>query len=266
MVRVEVEDEANEGRTPMKIGIIGYGRMGKEVERIAGEQGINVAWVLDEDANQQGIGLTGDLVAETDVCIEFTVPTAALANVQRVLAHGGKVVCGTTGWFAELSEAEFSMGTGSALVYGSNFSVGANLFAMLTEEAARLFGRFKEYDVAIHELHHAAKVDHPSGTALMLAETVCRAFPQKTKAVSKLESGRIQGEHLHVSFTRVGNMPGRHTVYFDGSDDTIEIQHTARGRSGFARGALMAAGWVANREGIFPFHHVISSLIDRRKP
>lgn len=251
----------------MRIGIVGYGRMGKEVERCAREQGFHVAWSIDEDVNQGGVGITRDLVSTVDVCIEFTTPQAALANVQRVLAHGGKIVCGTTGWFSQLSEVESSVKKpGCALIYGSNFSVGANLFAMITEEAARLFGSFEEYDVAIHELHHAAKVDHPSGTALMLADVVCEAAPNKERAVSEIGWGPIEGSDLHVSFTRVGKSPGRHTIYFDSDHDTVEMQHTARGRSGFARGALMAASWVADREGIFTFQQVLKSLIDRRKP
>jgi 4-hydroxy-tetrahydrodipicolinate reductase len=261
-----LKNEPNEGRRPMRIGIVGYGRMGKEVERLAGEQGVRVAWVLNEDENQGGVGLTEDLLVEVDVCIEFTAPAAALANVQCVLAQGGKIVCGTTGWYSQLHKAESSVTPGSALVYGTNFSVGANLFAMITEQAAGLFGAFEEYDVAIHELHHAGKVDHPSGTALMLGEVVCEAFPQKTRVVSEVGPGRIHGEDLHVSFTRVGKMPGRHIVYFDGDHDTVEIHHTARGRCGFARGALMAASWITDREGVFTFQHVLRSLIDRRKP
>jgi 4-hydroxy-tetrahydrodipicolinate reductase len=241
--------------------------MGKEVERLAKEQGFHVAWSIDQDVNQRGLGITQDLLARVDVCIEFTVPEAAPANVQRVLALGGKIVCGTTGWFSQLREVESAATKpGSALIYGSNFSVGANLFVMITKEAARLFGSFEEYDVAIHELHHAAKADHPSGTALMLADSVCEGIPQKERVASEIGLGPIRGTDLHVSFTRVGKTPGRHTVYFDSDHDTIEIQHTARGRSGFARGALMAAGWIVDREGIFTFQQMLESLINRRKP
>jgi 4-hydroxy-tetrahydrodipicolinate reductase len=250
----------------MRIGIVGYGRMGKEVAQLAKEQGFAVVWMLDEHNNRGGVGLTEEVVGEVDVCIEFTTPDAAPQNVRRILSHGGKMVCGTTGWYSHLSAAESYARPGSGLIYGSNFSLGANLFALVTAEAARLFGAFEEYDVAIHELHHRGKIDHPSGTARTLADVICQHFPRKVRPASEIPHGAIAEEALHVSFTRVGKIPGRHTVYFDCDDDTVEIQHTARGRSGFARGALFAARWLENREGIFTFQHVITSLTDRRKP
>ncbi len=248
----------------MKIGIVGYGKMGHEVERLALEVGHVVGWRLDEAENPEGCGLTHDLVAGVDVCVEFTTPRVAAANVRRILAEGGKVVCGTTGWFEALRSVQEAARGPAALVWGSNFSIGAYLFGVVAREAARRFASFPEYDVALHEIHHAAKVDHPSGTAKNLADQLVELLPHKRSVVSDLGEGARGPEALHVSSTRVGSVPGVHTVYFDGPFDTIEIRHCARSRAGFARGALLAAEWLLERTGFYRFEDVIHSLMEAR--
>ncbi len=247
----------------MKIGIVGYGKMGKEIERVALEQGNRVVWKLDLADNREGVGLTPGRIREADVCIEFTTPDAAAANVTAILSLGGKVVSGTTGWYDHLNEVDaVARRTGGALVHGSNFSIGAYLFREVATEAARLFAVFPDiYDVALHEIHHRAKVDHPSGTALALGQDLVKLLPTKTLVQTELDPG-IGQDSLHVSSTRVGHFPGMHTVFFDGPFDTIEIRHTARTRAGFVHGALLAARWIEKAQGIFDFPHVMKSILE----
>jgi 4-hydroxy-tetrahydrodipicolinate reductase len=248
----------------MKIGIVGYGKMGHEVERLALDGGHEVVWKLDVDGNSAGVGLDHARLGEVDLCIEFSVPAAAAANVRQILAEGGKVVCGTTGWFESLPQVTEAARGNAALVYGSNFSLGAYLFSALVRAAAGRFAPFPEYDAAIHEIHHAAKADHPSGTARNLATDLLDALPRKSTAVADLGQGPVGRECLHVSSTRLGHVPGIHTVYFDGPFDTIELRHTARSRGGFARGALLAAEWLLTRSGIHTFETVVQSLMEEK--
>ncbi|MBN1425177.1 4-hydroxy-tetrahydrodipicolinate reductase [Candidatus Fermentibacteria bacterium] len=248
----------------MKIGIIGYGKMGHEIERLAADAGHEVVWRLDQADNPSAAALDGTRLGLVDLCVEFTVPAAAAANVGRILAQRGKVVCGTTGWFDCLEAVRGEAREGSGLVYGSNFSLGAHLFSVVVREAAQRFAPFPEYDAAIHEVHHAAKADHPSGTARNLATSLLAALPGKTNALADLGEGPVGPDRLHISSTRVGHVPGVHTVFFDGPFDTIELRHSARSRAGFARGALLAAEWLLDRAGVFTFEHVIQSLVEGR--
>ncbi len=247
----------------MNIGIVGYGRMGKEIERLSIEQGDTIGWIVDEEDNDQGKALTEGIISRVDVCLEFTSPEVAVPNVGKILSAGGKVVCGTTGWFDKLSSVgSMAYSKGGGLVYGSNFSIGANLFAMIVRDSSRLFVSFPDYDVALHEIHHSGKVDHPSGTALSLAEEIVQNLPGKDKVETALTKGAIDKNSLHVSSTRIGSFPGMHMVLFDSQFDTIEVRHTARSRTGFARGALLAAGWIADKQGVFSFKEVLSSIME----
>lgn len=246
----------------MRVGIIGYGKMGREVERLCLERGHQVAWRLDERDNPQGQALDDAALAAVDVCFEFTTPSAAVANLQAVVSRGGKVVCGTTGWYADLPVVERAAAPGSGLVWGSNFSVGIYLFRQVVRIASRLASRFPEYDVAVHEVHHAAKVDHPSGTALHLAQVVLEEYRAKRSVVTALGPGRRAPEEVHVSSTRVGHVPGTHRVFLDGPHDTLELVHTARSRAGFAAGALRAAEWLRDKTGIFRFEEVLDAIVE----
>lgn len=246
----------------MRLGIVGYGKMGREVERLAAEGGHEVAWTLDACGNDRGEGITPERLRAVDVCIEFTAPNVAAGNVRRILAHGGKVVCGTTGWFDAFPEIREDARPEAGLVWGSNFSLGAYLFGVIVREAARRFARFPEYDAALHEIHHAAKADHPSGTARTLAQAMLECLQSKRGVTTDLGVGPLDRRALHVSSTRVGYVPGVHTVYFDGPFDSIELRHAARSRSGFARGALLAAEWLLPRSGIHRFEDVVASVME----
>jgi len=222
----------------MRALIVGYGRMGKLVASLCPEYGFDVAGTVD-------IAEAGapDAWPSADVAIDFSVADAVLENVQRLADRGVNVVIGTTGWTAHEAEVRrIAEHAGIGVVAAPNFALGVNLFVALTERAAELFGRQTAFGAWIHEAHHAAKRDAPSGTALLL-ETAMK--------------GGAFTRPIDVSSTRAGSIPGTHTVGFDAPGETITLIHTARDRSGFARGALEAARWVHRRKGWFTMKDVL---------
>ena len=238
----------------MILGLTGQGRMGKEVERLALQGGHEIGLSLDEHSNADGVGLSKDALAGMDVVIDFSWPEAVLENIRRVAEAGVPMVVGTTGWYDHLEKARELIQTHrTALVYGANFSIGANLFLKLAKIATRLFDPFHAYDPYVFEQHHREKVDAPSGTALRLAEIVVTNTDRKTRVQIGNPEGTIDPKALHVSSLRAGGASGRHDVGFDSSADSVEIVHTARNREGFARGALFAAEWVRGKKGVFEF-------------
>ena len=238
----------------MILGLTGRGRMGSEVERLARADGHEIRLSLDEYSNPDGIGLTKDALAGIEVVIDFSWPEAVLENIRRVAKADVHMVVGTTGWSDSLGEARQLIETHqTALVYGANFSIGANLFLKLAKVATRLFDPFSEYDPYVFEQHHREKVDAPSGTALRLAEIVVANTERKTRVQIGNPEGKIDPEALHISSLRAGRASGRHELGFDGAADSVEIVHTARNREGFARGALFAAEWIRDKRGVFEF-------------
>ena len=242
----------------LRIALIGYGRMGHEVERLANEKGHSI--VARYDVDNLLTRKSADEKAE--VYIEFTVPGSTVENIKTVAALGKPLVVGTTGWSDRLPEVEKTIRAGgSGLIHASNFSLGMNIFLSITEFAARLFDQFVDYDPFIHEVHHRGKVDSPSGTALVLGETLLRNIRRKTQLVTERCDDRIGPESLHVSSTRAGSVPGTHTVAFDSLADSIELNHVARNRSGFALGALFAAEWIIGKRGIFTMSDLMSDIL-----
>jgi 4-hydroxy-tetrahydrodipicolinate reductase len=222
----------------MRALIVGYGRMGKLVASLCPEYGFDVAGTVD-------IAEAGapDAWPSADVAIDFSVADAVLENVQRLADRGVNVVIGTTGWTAhEADVRRIAEHAGIGVVAAPNFALGVNLFVALTERAAELFGPQTAFGAWIHEAHHAAKRDAPSGTALLLEAAM---------------KGRAFTRPIDVSSTRAGSIPGTHTVGFDAPGETITLIHTARDRSGFARGALEAARWVHRRKGWFTMKDVL---------
>jgi 4-hydroxy-tetrahydrodipicolinate reductase len=227
----------------MRLLVVGNGRMGRLVTQHAASYGFEVAGVLDRVTNQGGAGATADRCRGVDVAVDFSTPEATLATAPRLAALGVSLVVGTTGWQAreaEMREAVARSGVGA--VVAANFSLGANVLDALAEAAARLLRDAGSYGVFIHEAHHAAKKDAPSGTALALRRA--------------LERGGCSLP-VDVSSTRAGSIPGTHTVGFDGSAETLEIVHTVRDRATFAHGALAAARWVAGKKGWFGMGDVL---------
>ena len=227
----------------MRLLLVGRGRMGRLIESLAGGYGAEVAFVLDRASNPKGAGVTAERCRGIDVAIDFSTAEATLDSVPRLAAHGVSLVVGTTGWLAreaELRDAVARAGVGA--VVAANFSLGANVLEALAESAGRLLTGADSYGAFIHEAHHSAKKDAPSGTALTLRKAVARG-------------GYARG--IDVSSTRAGFIPGTHTVGFDAQAETLALTHTVRDRATFAHGALAAARWVRGRKGWFTMRDVL---------
>lgn len=229
--------------------------MGRAVEALALERGHQIVARLERDDDVAG-GL-----GEADVAVEFTTPDAVVDNVRTAASLGVPIVVGTTGWYARMDEARAAVeDAGTGLVWAPNFSLGVQLFFRLAREAGRLADALEEYDVAVHEAHHRHKLDHPSGTARRLADLLVEAIGRK----QRWEEGPFEGAPdpavLEVTSSRAGEVPGTHVVALDGPDDRVELRHEARGRNGFARGAVLAAEWIRDRTG---FHDIDDMLADR---
>jgi 4-hydroxy-tetrahydrodipicolinate reductase len=226
----------------MKILLVGYGKMGKTIERIALERGHEIAGRIDVD-NQHELDN-----ASADVAIEFSHPDAAFENITKCLSKRIPVVCGTTGWLNKKTEVEsLTKETNGTFFYASNYSLGVNLFFKLNEHLAKLMKNFNAYDVSMEEIHHTEKKDAPSGTAITLAEGVLKSIERKKNWVNAESK---ESEDLSIKSFRIGTVPGTHTVKYTSLMDDIEIKHTAHTREGFALGAVMVAEWVKDKKGI----------------
>jgi len=230
----------------LRIAIVGYGRMGQMVARLAAQHGCEVVRIIRSEENLDGQALTREALNGVDVAIEFTTPGAAIVNVKSMMQAEIPVVTGTTGWFKELPEIrEIAAARAASVVWGPNFSVGLHHFRKIVAEAARRFAIEDGYGAWGWEIHHAAKNDSPSGTLLALAEEMAR-------------SGYARP--VSLSANRAGAVPGTHEIGFDSVEDTITIRHEARSRDGFARGALRAARWLAGKKGFFEFREIADEL------
>ena len=250
----------------MRIALLGYGKMGKAVEEVAEAGGHEVLLRLDVDDNRRGEGITADSMAGVDVAIDFSWPGAVVRNVERTAALGVNLVVGTTGWYGRMGEVESLVAEANVgLVYAPNFAIGVRLFFRLARLAGRLADRFGEYDLHCLEAHHRHKLDHPSGTARRLAEIVLEEVGRKRRweeIPGDREPGGGDPGTLEVAVLREGEIPGTHLLAMEGPDDRIDLRHTAKGRSGFARGALAAAGWVRGRRGLFTIEDMLDERFD----
>lgn len=236
----------------MKIAIIGYGKMGHRIEHFAKERGHEIVAVIDKE-NQTDFD--SEAFASADVAIEFTTPSTALQNCLTALKRGVSVVSGSTGWKDSLPEVRELCATlpETAFIWSSNYSIGVNLFFAINAYAAKLMGKFGQYHPAMKEIHHIHKLDHPSGTAISLAEAIIENAPEVT-AWSE-EPG---GDHtLVIDHEREGEVPGTHIVTWDSPVDAITLEHRAKSRDGFALGAVVAAEWLAAQRG----YHTMSDLM-----
>ncbi|MDR1315234.1 MAG: 4-hydroxy-tetrahydrodipicolinate reductase [Spirochaetales bacterium] len=232
----------------MKVLLMGYGRMGHEVEAALLRRGHSVVARIDAAPGASGAAASpsGEQMAEADVAIEFSLAPAVRANAQMYAGAGLSAVVGTTGWKADEDAVRAAVrASGIGFLRASNFSIGAHIFFALVEEAARLVSTISDYDVLIHEIHHNQKKDSPSGTALTAAARVLKNLSRKKRVVTEKLDRQIAPEELHVSSSRVGSVPGVHTLLLDSMADSIEITHTARSRGGFALGAVLAAEWLS---------------------
>ena len=230
---------AADSNPPLSLALLGYGKMGKAVAQLAPSRGFEVRRILDIESNPDGTGITSANFQGIDVCIDFTTPDAAFENIRRVADLGCNLVVGTTGWHDRLGEVrEIVERAGIGMVYGPNFSVGAQLFFRASEAIAKVFSSFPMYEPYITESHHRFKKDAPSGTALELKRRI---------------QPSLSGREIPVGSIRAGYIPGIHELGFDSEADTVILRHTARGRQGFAEGALYAARWVMGKKGLFAF-------------
>jgi 4-hydroxy-tetrahydrodipicolinate reductase len=245
----------------MNIALLGYGNMGKEVERLAKEKNITVKKIFTIENNLRAMGITKEALKEVDVCIDFSVPTAVVENIKTVAGLGKNMVIGTTGWYDKISEVEKIVKTNKiGFLYSPNFSLGMNIFYQILSSATNIFEKFDCYDPAIQETHHRGKTDSPSGTALTLAQVLIGNIRRKRSMFQETAHKQLKSEELHITSTRVGNVVGKHAVIFDSEADTIELVHTAKNRAGFAMGALIAAEFLKGKKGIYTMKDVITSI------
>lgn len=230
----------------MKIALLGYGKMGQIIDRLATEMGHEVVLKIDlrgPDALEQ---LNSEIV---DVAIEFTNPDAAPGNIRHALNCNVPIVSGSTGWHDQFPEiAKYCQEKKGALFTASNFSIGVNVFFAINKKLAEMMNNFDNYEVAMREVHHVHKLDSPSGTAITLAEGILEKLGRKK---SWVESERASHDEIQISSEREGEVPGTHEVTYRSTIDDIEIKHTAHSREGFAVGAIRAAEWLHGKQGVF---------------
>ncbi len=234
---------------PSQLGlaIVGHGKMGRLIEELAPQYGFDVRARFTSANNANGEGLTADSLRGVDAAVEFSTPATAAAHLRKLSTLGVNTVTGTTGWHQQLPEIRQAVTQNKcAMVWGSNFSVGMNLFLQIVSQAAAQFARHPEYEAWGWEIHHSAKKDAVSGTMHSLADTVRASGYQRS---------------LNISSNRAGAHPGTHEIGFDSPSDTVTLRHTARSREGFARGALQAARWIVGKKGFFEFKEILGELL-----
>ena len=250
----------------MNIAIVGYGKMGKLIKQLARSRGHSADTTIDPTEEKAShLEITEDSVKNSDLAIEFTRPDAAVNNIKKLAKLGKNVVVGTTGWYDRMAEVkDYVESSGTGLIYGPNFSVGINAFLKIVEEASKLINKVPEYDAFGYELHHNKKSDSPSGTAKAIAETMLDRINRKKIINYDKIDGKIKPEELHYASVRAGSTPGTHIAAFDSEADTIELKHTARNRSGFAIGALIAAEWINGKKGFFEMNDMMSDFFNEK--
>ena len=246
----------------MKIGIIGYGKMGHEIETVAKAKGINVTTIDPSDDNANYKEINEESMKDVDVCVDFTHPDSVISNIEKISKFGKNIVVGTTGWYDKIDEVKGSIeNANTGLIWSGNFSVGVNIYFKIIEDAAKIFNNVDDYDVFVHEFHHNKKADSPSGTAVMIGNILKDNIHRKKKIVTEELKRKIEPDELHVSSTRSGSIPGTHVVGFDSAADTIELNHVARNRQGFALGAVMAAQWIKDKKGFYDINDMMKGII-----
>jgi 4-hydroxy-tetrahydrodipicolinate reductase len=229
----------------MRIALIGYGKMGKEIEQIAIDRGHEIGLVIDQDNHKD---LTAVKLENIDVAIEFTNPDSAFENYKKCFEANVPVVSGTTGWLDKMHIIEKDCENGKGFFYASNFSLGVNLFFELNKKLTQLMAPFSEYNVDMEEIHHIHKLDSPSGTAITLAEGILENHPAKEQWI---EASSMKKEDLSILAKRHGAVPGTHSITWHSEVDEIMIQHQAYSRKGFALGAVLAAEFMPKKEGFY---------------
>lgn len=236
----------------MKICLIGYGRMGHEIERVAIHRGHEIVGRMDEGWSE---------LPDCDVAIEFSQPESAFDNILNALKQGVPVVSGTTGWLSRWPEAIAAVKRyDGSFFYSSNYSVGVYLLRLLNKQLAEIMSQFPAYDVSVEEIHHIHKLDYPSGTALTLADDLIASYPRKKETLAYLVPNAVpahQPEDLLIRSIRESEVPGTHTVRYESAEDILEIKHIAKGREGLALGAVLAGEFLIGKKGLFGMEDLI---------
>ena len=237
----------------MNIALLGYGKMGRLIEKFALQRGHQIHLIVDEN-NRSAIHATD--LAGADVAIDFSRPEAAVANIDLCFEANVPIVVGTTGWYDQLDEVKKRCLAGNkTLMYGSNFSIGVNVFFHINKLLAAAMNPYKQYDVQVEEIHHTQKLDAPSGTAITIADGIIAHTDTKSEWVNNLvgegEEVVPKNQQLLIESHRIDDVPGTHTVLYSSEVDQIEFKHTAHSRAGFALGAVVAAEWVAGKTGFY---------------
>jgi 4-hydroxy-tetrahydrodipicolinate reductase len=231
----------------MKIALLGYGKMGKVIEKIALERGHEI--VLKKSSSDSYLGLEN-----ANVAIDFSIPASAVENISECLNRGIPVVSGTTGWLEEYPKmVALCENKNGSFIYGSNFSLGVNLFFELNSYLAKMMSKFKTYSISMEEIHHTQKLDAPSGTAISLAKGII----ENTDYTSWTLDVNPKEKELPIEALRIENVPGTHSIFYTSEVDTIEIKHTAHSREGFALGSVVAAEWLVGKKGVFTMKDVL---------
>lgn len=231
----------------MKIALLGYGKMGKVIENIALERGHEI--VL-----RKGSSDTFDGLLQADVAIDFSVPNSAVSHISECLNHNIPVISGTTGWLENYDEmVNLCQEKNGSFIYGSNFSLGVNIFFELNNYLAKMMKNLKDYNVSMEEIHHTQKLDAPSGTAISLANGII----ENTDYTNWTLNNDASTNEIYIDAKRIENIPGTHSVFYDSKVDQIEIKHTAHSREGFALGSVIAAEWLIGKKGVFTMKDVL---------
>lgn len=236
----------------MNLALIGYGKMGREIEGIARQRNHSVVLIIDVNNQHE---LKPENLRKADVAIEFTTPASAPANLRLCFEAGVPVVCGTTGWMdAWNTVVDACRRTEGGLFYASNFSLGVNILFFLNRKLAQIMNQFPQYDVQIEEIHHTTKLDKPSGTAITLANDIIKEY--KNKKRWELDS-RSSDESILIQAVRKENVPGVHTITWESEVDKLQLYHSAKSRKGFALGAVLAAEFMAGKKGVFSMNDLL---------
>lgn len=237
----------------MKIALLGYGKMGRAIEVFALKRGHEIGLVIDENNLDQ---LNAENLRKVDVAIDFSTPSSVLHNINVCFEAGTPLIVGTTGWYGHLQEIkDRCLDSNNSFLYGSNFSIGVNLFFFVNKVFAKVMNSHPQYDVQVEEIHHTQKLDAPSGTAITIAEGILGGLDRKNEWVNHLvdDGNEVvnKPDELLIESLRIEDVPGTHTVIYSSEVDEIELKHTAHNRSGFALGAVVAAEWLQGKKGFY---------------
>lgn len=236
----------------MKIALLGYGKMGKEIEAIALQRGHQIVLKINSNNRQE---LNATQLKLADVAIEFSKPDLAVTHIEACFNAGIPVVVGTTGWYEKLNDVkQIAIKQNQSFLYASNFSIGVNLFFQINRQVAALMAKHKNYQIKLQEIHHLQKLDAPSGTAITLAEELMQENHNKKKWVNHLSN---QEHELGIESLRIDGVPGTHRIAYESEIDSIELIHTAHNRKGFALGAVIAAEWLQGKTGYYQMKDVL---------